>query len=310
VRNADYWQLDKPYLDQVDVMIRPDPEAAVVGLESDAVDWVISVPGQDARRLRTDPNYQVLLNGNGGGCYYVGLDTSAPALSDKRVRQAFAFALDRQRIVGTVLYGFGRPASTLWPSQSPAFDAGLDQSRTYDLARASALLTSANWDANTVVSLQVSNATAATQAIAEILQQDLASIGMQVALQKVDPADFGSRIQNAKFGGAWISVMGFMNVSPATLYVSAFPVRVPNTSHFESPRYKELIDQSRTEIDDQKLKSIMRELTQITLDEAFVVPIAEAASGGLGLEVTRASVKNITWDDSGFPDYQDIWLER
>jgi ABC-type transport system substrate-binding protein len=102
--------------------------------------------------------------------------------------------------------------------------------------------------------------------------------------------------------------MGFMNTSPATMYVSAFPVRVPNSSHFESMRYKELIDQSSSEIDDQKLKSELRELTQITLDEAFLVPIAEPASLSLGLEVARAGVKNITWDDYGWQDYRDIRL--
>jgi ABC-type transport system substrate-binding protein len=100
-----------------------------------------------------------------------------------------------------------------------------------------------------------------------------------------------------------------MNMSPATLYVSAFPVREPNTSHFDSARYKELIDQSRSEIDDQRLKAELRELTQITLDESFVVPIAEAASSTLGLEVARAGVKDITWDDRSFPNYQDTWLE-
>jgi peptide/nickel transport system substrate-binding protein len=310
VRNADYWQPGKPYLDQVEVMVRSDPEAAVVGLESGAIDWVIGVPGQDGQRLQNDSDFQVMLNGNGSVYYYLGLDVSVPALSDKRVRQAFALATDRQRIVDSVLFGFGRQASTLWPRQSPAYDAALDQSTAYDLAQARQLLAAANWDPNTVVPLQVSSANAPTVAMAEILQQDLASIGMQVAVQPVDPADFVSRIQNAKFGGAWIATIGFMNTSPATLYVSAFPVRVPNTSHFESARYKELIDQSSSEIDDQQLKAELQELTRITLDEAFVVPIAEAASLSLGLEVARAGVKNITWDDLGWPDYQDISLER
>jgi peptide/nickel transport system substrate-binding protein len=119
VRNADYWQPGKPYVDQIDVMVRPDPETAVVGLESGAIDWVIGVPGQEGKRLQSDSDFHVMLNGNGSTYYYLGLDVSVPARSDKRVRQAFAFAIDRQRIVDSVLYGFGRQASTLWPSQSP-----------------------------------------------------------------------------------------------------------------------------------------------------------------------------------------------
>ena len=39
--------------------------------------------------------------------------------------------------------------------------------------------------------------------------------------------------------------MGLMNLSPATFLTSAFPVRVPNTSHFDSPRYRDLIGSGR-----------------------------------------------------------------
>jgi peptide/nickel transport system substrate-binding protein len=311
VRNTDYWQPDKPYLDQVDVMIRPDSAAAVIGLESGQLDWVIGVPGQDAQRLQNDAAFQVLLNGNGSSFYYVGLDVSVAALADKRVRQAVAFAVDRQRMVERVLYRFGRPASTLWPRQSPAYDADLDNSVSYDLARARDLLLAANWDQDTVVPLTLSSAGAAvTRPMAEILQHDLASIGVTLELRVLDAADAGTLLRKAQFGGAWLATMNFMNLSPPTLYASAFPVRMPNASNFESPRYTELIDLSRRETDDRKLQVTMRELTQMTLDEAFVVPIAEAASLNLGTEVARATLKHIAFDDWGWPAYQDIWLEH
>jgi peptide/nickel transport system substrate-binding protein len=308
VRNPDYWQAAKPYLDEVDVTIARDPQSALVNLESGGVDWVIGIAGQDAQRLKSDPGYQLILNGNGANFYYLGLDTAMPALSDKRVRQAFAYAVDRQRMVDAALYGFGRPASILWPRQSLAYDTALDASGTYDLKKARDLLAAASWAPSTTLPLLVDSSPG--RAMAEILQQDLASIGVNAAVQKLDVAEFIPKAQKGQFGGAWIAPVGFMNLSPATLYMSALPVRVPNASHFESPRYKELIDQSRSESDDQKLKAIMRELTQITLDEAFVVPIAEAASLGLGLEAARSSVKNVTWDDWGWSRYQDIWLAR
>jgi ABC-type transport system substrate-binding protein len=86
--------------------------------------------------------------------------------------------------------------------------------------------------------------------MAEILQHDLASVGVKLELQELDTVDAGNRLRKAQFGGAWLTTMSFMNLSPVTLYASAFPVRVPNASNFESPRYKELIDLSRGESDD------------------------------------------------------------
>ena len=59
-RNPDYWQPEKPYLDQVDLRVIPDAQAAVVALESNGVDWMSGVTGTDARRLQSDPAYQVI----------------------------------------------------------------------------------------------------------------------------------------------------------------------------------------------------------------------------------------------------------
>ena len=137
-----------------------------------------------------------------------------------------------------------------------------------------------------------------THGIAEILQQDLAAIGVKVALKRMVAPDFLSPIQEGQFGGAWIASIGFTNLSPATLYASAFPVRLPNSSHFET-----LIDDGRRETDDRKLTTLVRELTQITLDECFVVPIDEVGTFGRSLEVAIASVKNVMWDDWGWSDY-------
>src|SRR5262249_22003832 len=121
--NRAYWQPGKPYLDQVELHVLSDPQSAVVMLEAGGVDWLSGVPGQDARRLQDDPAYQVLQTAGGGTFYYLGLDVTAPLLADKRVRQALAYALNRQRLVDTALFGFGRPASIPWPQQSLAYDA-------------------------------------------------------------------------------------------------------------------------------------------------------------------------------------------
>jgi peptide/nickel transport system substrate-binding protein len=226
------------------------------------------------------------------------------------VRQAIAYAVDRQRLVDTALYGFGRPAAIFWPRQSIAYDVTLERTGTFDLAKARQLLTAAHWDTNATITLFVANASFPTQAMAEILQQDLARIGVQAVVQKVDAVEFLTRLQKGQMGGAWITNVGFMNQSPATFFLSAFAVRTPNSSHFESSRYTQLIDLSRTESDDQNLKTQMRELTQIMLDEAFVVPIAETASKGLGLEAAHANVKGVTWNNSGSFAFQDIWLDQ
>lgn len=310
VRNPDYWQPGRPYLDGVELRVLPDPAAGVATLEANAVDWLTGVPGRDAQRLGTDSGYNVLLSGNGGTFFYIGFDVTAPELADRRVRQAFAYALNRPRLVDVALYGFGRPACVPWPKQSIGYDAAQDQAYGFDLDRARSLLQDAGWDRTRVVPLVIPSFIPLAKQVAEILQSDLQSIGVQVAVQSLAGAEFGARGLNRQMAGAWISPMTFTNLSPATYLMTASMARVPNTSNFVTPRYMELIDQAKSATDVQSLKAILHEVTQIILDEAFIVPFAEGTGQLAGPEVAHARVQNEHSDGFGLYAYQDVWLSQ
>jgi peptide/nickel transport system substrate-binding protein len=310
VRNSGYWRSGKPYLDQVEVRVTPDPQSALVALEAGNVDWMAGVPSRDARRLQDDPKYRVMLTASGGEIYCVGLDLTVPTFADRRVRQALGYALNRPRMVDTALFGFGRPASIPWPQQSLAYDAAQDQTYTFDLAKARQLLESAGWQTGTSIPLSIVNTTAAARMMAEIFQADLATIGVNLTLQELAAADFVARYVGGSFGGAWLVGIGFMNLSPATFLTSALAVRRPNPSHFDTPRYAQLIEQTAAEVDDQKLKALLHEVTQMWLDESFVIPIAEGASRDSGPEVVRASVHDVAWDAFGLFGHESVWLQR
>jgi peptide/nickel transport system substrate-binding protein len=91
------------------------------------------------------------------------------------------------------------------------------------------MLTAAGWDSSAVVPLIVPSGVQVTDQMAEIVQADLASVGVQVQLQPAP--DFVARLQSGHFGGAWIVSMGFTHLSPATLFTTAFSVRLPNSSN-------------------------------------------------------------------------------
>jgi ABC-type transport system substrate-binding protein len=169
------------------------------------------------------------------------------------------------------------------------------------------LLASAVWDTSATVSLTVSNIATPLHNAAEIIQEDLGKIGMRVIIQKIDSVAFTPRLQKGQFGGAYLAVSAFANLSPATV-LSAFSFRVPGATNFATPRYKELVDRTSSETDDQNLKGVARELTQIMLDEAFVIPFSESF-GTSGIDVARRAVRNITSDAWGLYNYQDIALD-
>ena len=307
VRNPAHWQSGKPYLDQVTLQIQPDPQTSVVAMESGSLDWVIGVAAEDARRLQADHAYQVLLNASGGNLFFmVGVDTNVPALADKRVRQAFSYAVNRQRMVDAALAGYGRPASIIWPPQSLAYDAGLDQSRAYDLDKARQLLNEAGWDPSTRVALRVGADLPAPAVMAQIYQGDLNAIGVNVSLEQKSTQEMLVLLQKRQVGGAWISPTNLMNFSPATFFTSNAFARVPNPSNFTSDQYTSLVGQATAATDDQTLKTVAHDLTQLMLDESFFIPIAQSQFAGLG--VARTTVKDVAWDSTSMYKFQDVWL--
>jgi peptide/nickel transport system substrate-binding protein len=308
VANSTYWQPGKPYLDQVELHVLHDPQTGLVTLEAGGLDWLSGVSGPDAQRLQADAAYQVLRTGSGGVFYYLGLNVRVPALADKRVRQAFAYAVNRQRLVDIALSGFGRPASIPWPRQSPAYDASLDGSYTYDPARARQLLDAAGWDADTVLPISVPTNLQVYSQLAQIIQANLADIGVRATVQTLDQPDYVARFQKGQFDGAWINTIGFMNLSPATFFETSLAVRLPNVSNFSSLQYQDLINQTFAATDDQSLQQGLQDLTRIVLDESFVVMLAESDGQQSGLEVARTGVRDITWDRFGGFAYQNVWL--
>jgi peptide/nickel transport system substrate-binding protein len=306
--NPTYWQPGKPYLDQVELRMFRDPPAAVAALEAGAVDWLGGAPGADARRLRDDPGYQVISSASGGTFYYVGLNVAQPALADRRVRQGLAYALNRPRLVEIALSGFGRPTALPWPQQSVGYDPALDQVYAYDPTRARQLLEAGGWDPSTVLPLSVPSGIATAMQMAQVVQADLADVGVQATVQVLDVPEYISRFQRRVFDGAWINWMTLMNLDPSTFFTSSLAVRVPNVSNFSSPDYAAAIAAAFAAIDQTTLAAALQTLDRALIDEAFVLVTAEGAGQLSGPDIARSTVKDIAWDRFGTFGYQDIWL--
>jgi peptide/nickel transport system substrate-binding protein len=144
VRNEDYWDLGKPYLDQVVYRILPDAGARTAALEAGDVQLVgnSGVGAADLKRLADLPTFTVTTK----GYEYIGLNTyfmfnlDRPAFQDVRVRRAIAHAINRQLLVDDIWFGYAsQPTGAFSPTIRPFFDADAPR-YDFDPARAAALL--------------------------------------------------------------------------------------------------------------------------------------------------------------------------
>src|SRR3954466_10261831 len=90
----------------------------------------------DATTITNDPAYKLIEADANDSVAYVGYNVTVPLLSNKVVRQAISYSIDRKRILSQVYGDLGRPASLPWSPSSPAYDESKTGHYTHDVAKA------------------------------------------------------------------------------------------------------------------------------------------------------------------------------
>ena len=127
--------------------IIPDPVSALAALKNEEIDVMQNIAPEDFLDLTSDSTTKAhfsFYTPSSLSSYYISLNTRLPILSDKKVRRAFAHAIDVDELIKNVFIGFGtRCATPLHPS-SAEYNADL-KPITFSIEKAKKLLAEAGW---------------------------------------------------------------------------------------------------------------------------------------------------------------------
>jgi peptide/nickel transport system substrate-binding protein len=275
VRNTHYWRPDRPFLDSVTVRSIADLNSGLVALESGAI-HLAQCPESAVQRLKAgDRTSATVLPGVGNYCF--NLNVTNPNLSDRRVRQAIDLALDRKRFANTLLYGLTDPTYIMWPRNSPVWDAALDVGE-FNLDKARRLLSDAGYSSGFDMKIQTSTGYPALNPFAQVIQADLASIGINTSVEVLEAAAASALLSQAAFPAMLTNSYAYANQDPAMIF-TAFPFRpTGNAAHFESEEYRGLADVARREPNWEKRLGLYRRIALLVKNEAFALPVANAVT--------------------------------
>ncbi len=307
-RNDDYWR-GKPSLDGIDVSVIPDPQAQVSQLRAHQLDLILGASYRDFESLGKDKQFHVNQWDGAEGQVYVGTNVTNPALADVRVRQAIAFALDRKRVVDEVYRGAAIPISLPWPSYSPAYDEKANATYDFDLDKAKALVEEAKADGVKIPKLPLTYPAEnpAYGAIAQIVQADLAKVGIEAELDPQEQAQVIQQLIGAKFQGLWILNHAYAHYSPSTLAVSAYPFNADhNASLYVNADYKAIADKVWNQKPGEVAPADYAALDEQLLKGSFLLEIAIT----LPQDASSAQVHDIGETKRGEPLFYDTYLTK
>jgi len=273
-RNDDYWG-DTPLLDGIDISVVSDPQAQVAQLRSGQLDLVTGASSRDLETLGQDSKFEVTPFQGSENEIYVGADLTNPDLQDLKLRQAIAYALDRQRIVDEVYRGAGSPANLPWAEYSPAYDAEANSTYTLDTDKAKQLVSQLGSVPTLPLAYPAGNAN--YEAVAQIVQANFEEVGIKTELKPTEYSQFIKQLIGGTFGGLWILQHNYAQFTPSTLAVSAYPFNADkNASHFESEAYKKHANAAweRASGTDAGAVEIYQQLNKDLLDNLFLIEMA------------------------------------
>ncbi|CAB3760674.1 ABC transporter substrate-binding protein [Paraburkholderia humisilvae] len=193
-----YWNAAKYPLQRVTFLPIPDATVRLANLRSGSLDMLERVAPSDVSAVKGDANLQ-LVSIAGLGFYNITFNLNNgsrvnPALRDKRVREAFDLAIDRDAINQVVGAGIFTPANQALPKSSPYFDASLPLTHR-DVAKAKALLKAAGHE-HVDIEFTYPNNTVSGQ-IVQMLQAMVGEAGFNLKLR---PTDYAAELNAAHNG--------------------------------------------------------------------------------------------------------------
>lgn len=271
----DGWVGGKPKTPNVTVRIIPDATTRVLELRRGTVNFAInSVPYDQVEQFKKNADFNVVTS-HGGAYQYVCLNLKDPILKNKQVRQALAYAIDRNRIVRDLLHGYGAVTDTMFPAGHWARAENLP-TYEYNPQKAAQMLDAAGYKdpdgpgPKTRFNLVFRTSTdAEANQQAEMIQQMLKEIGVGMQIQT---SEFGTFMEDIKNGRFQMFSLRRAGISDPDFYYTIFHSESlapngQNRGYYVNPRVDQLIIQGRSSFDRAKRKQAYDEIQRILADE-------------------------------------------
>ena len=238
---------------------------------------------------------------------YIGFNVTVAPFDDPKVRQAFALAVDRQKIAEVILKNAVPIASGVIPPGVPGYSPG-DKTYPYDPDRAKQLLNESKYAGNLPeITLAESGAGATvgptTEAIVQFWKDNL---GVDVKIQQAESGTFFSDIDEGRyqmFHLGWI--MDYPDPENV-LFQLFYSKSRQNSTRYTNADVDAKLDAAAIEPDTEKRLGLYREVEKKVIEDAVWVPMFF----DIGHALVKPYVKDFQFTPAVVERFRDVQVER
>jgi peptide/nickel transport system substrate-binding protein len=245
----------------------------VLALKRGEIQILADVSTQTLPAIKSDANLEVLTQ-PGLAVSGVALPTEVPPFTDRRVRQALNYAVDKDAINKALFNGLAVPMTSPLPAAQWGFDASL-KGYPYDPEKAKALLKEAGVAEGTKVELLTYNSprgyNPAGPNLAIAVQGYLKKVGLDVAVRQLEIGGFFQTVRSGNYKGLAMEGWTGDNGDPDNFIGELWGVKnipVVNWSRYNNPAFEKLLADALKVSDQAARTKIYAEAQKIALDDA------------------------------------------
>ena len=277
VRNDGYWG-KKPTVEKLVFQIIPETATRVAMLRAGQLDLAYSPTPADVPSLEADPNITVT-RPLSTRMIFIGMNTQKGPATDKIVRQAFNYAVDKEAITDKILFKVAKPLDGPLPPSIFGYTR-MEKQYDYDPQKAKELLNQANFTKDTVVKMITPNGRYTyDKQVAEAVQAYLNDIGVKTELRTYDwPTYMGmtSKPLDQSQVELYLTGWGFPYYDAdcyLLMYFSSFvhPPKGLNTTFYHNPEYDQAVGAARQIMDPAKRLALYKQAATMLWDDAAAI---------------------------------------
>jgi peptide/nickel transport system substrate-binding protein len=268
VKNKNYWQSGKPYLDTVNFSYIPDDNQRVLQLKSGEVDVISAVPPAQVQPLKADPS--VVLKAFGSWAVdLLFFNEKVPQFKDVNVRRAINYAIDIPALAKATTFGTAEPGNSFFPP-SLQYYAHVP-TLTYDLSSAKAALAKSAYPHGFAFSILVPSGNSQYVDAATIIQQELKPLNIKVSIQQLDDAAYTAAFEAFNYQAM---INGATNDISDPDEMASFQVDVQDGgshsfwTYYDNPKAIGLVREAETQFDSAKRAALYAQIQAIVAQDA------------------------------------------
>jgi peptide/nickel transport system substrate-binding protein len=251
--------------------IIPDESTRLLELSKGNIDLLQNAfPPDILPRLHKNPNLKVA-NALGTTYSYMGMNLTDPILSQRSVREAIGHAIDKEKITKYIFLGLATPASGLLTDRHWAYAP--TKAYAYDPKRAAQILDDAGYlkdpSGTRFRLIYKTSQNELGRRVAEVIQEQLAQIGIAVTIRSYEWGTFFSDIKSGNFQ---LFSLQWVGINDPDIFYELFhsqsvPPNGSNRVRFKNERIDQLVSDGRVLIDLEKRKLVYKEVQEILSEE-------------------------------------------